>query len=63
MLIDYTNGRERHKLLCDLQPLLVGYIRKQLDEILDPDMSPGEQASELGKIMRYLRDNLIIQFK
>ena len=63
MLIDYTDGRERHELLCDHHSLLVDYIHERLQPYLDPDMSPGEQASGLGKIMRYLRDNLIIEWK
>jgi len=63
MLIDYSDPDKRHELICDLQPLLVGYVRKQLAPYFDDSISPGEQASELGKVMRYLRDNLTIEFK
>ena len=64
MLIDYTDGRERHELICDLEgPVLTHYIREQLKPYLDPDMSLGQQASELGKVMSYLQENLIIEWK
>ena len=63
MLIDYSDPDKRHELVCDLQPLLVGYVRQQLAPYFDDSMSPGTQASELGKVMRYLRDNLTIEFK
>ena len=64
MIIDYKNGRERHELLCELQGVVLNeYIHKKMRPHLDPDLSPGEQASELGKIMSYIRDHLIIEWK
>ena len=63
MIIDYSDPNNRRELIGDLQPLLVGYVRKQLAPYFDDSMSLGTQASELGKVMRYLRDNLIIEFK
>ena len=63
MLIDYSNQSNRDELLLDIQPLLCEYVRNQMAQYIDDDMSIGRQASELGKIMRYLDDNLTIEFK
>lgn len=62
-LIDYSDPHNRQELLDDLQPLLVDYVHKKLAPYFDNSMYPGEQASELGKVMSYLRDHLDIKFK
>ena len=63
MLIDYSDPDKRHELVCDLQPLLVGYVRKQLAPYFDDSMSPGTKMVEIDKVLDYLDDHLIIEFK
>lgn len=62
MLIDYSDPDKRHELVCDLQPLLVGYVRKQLAPYFDDSMSPGTQMVEIDKVLDYLDTHLTIEF-
>ena len=64
MLIDYSDPDKRHEFLCAFSgAVLDDYVLSQLRPYFDDTMSPGTQASEFGKVMRYLRDNLTIEFK
>ena len=63
MLIDYSDPNNRREFLLDIQPLIQGYVRRQLAPYLDDTMSPGAQMTELDKVLDYLDDKLTIEFK
>ena len=64
MLIDYSDPDNREEFLHALRHnVLEDFVLSQLRPYFDDTMSPGTQASQFGKVMRYLDEHLVIEFK
>ena len=63
MLIDLQNSTKRQEFLDDQQVRLVDYVLDKIKDDLDPDDPPSVTARELNKIMSYLDEHLVLEFK